>query len=80
MCMDASAVEMVEAPSSSAPFSISPILVDLKGGSYVRPILPGLLVDLLTGKRAAGGDGSISGGNQGRDTSGRSDGGGSDGK
>ena len=48
--MDASALEVVEAPGDSVPFSLKPILVDLEGGRYVVPILPRPLEELLTVK------------------------------
>ena len=48
--MDASALEVVEAPGDSVPFSLKPILVDMEGGRYVVPILPRPLEELLTVK------------------------------
>ena len=61
MCMPASSSELLEAPGASIPFSFELILVDLEGGRYAGPILPGSLEDLLAGRRAAGGSGSGSG-------------------
>ena len=52
-----SAIYVVEAPGASAPFSIKPILINLEGGRYVGPILPGPLADLLAGIWKTGGSG-----------------------
>ena len=66
-CVDASASEVVEAPKDSVPFSLEPILVDLDGGRYMGPILPGSLEDFLVGRRAEGGNSSGGGGGGGGD-------------
>ena len=66
--MDASALEVVEAPGGIVPFSLKPILVDMEGGCYMGPILPGPLEDLLVGRQAIGSSsssGGISGGSCG---------------
>ena len=52
-CMVASASEVVEAPGASAPFSLEPILVNLKGGRYIGPVFPVSLSDLVSVRRSA---------------------------
>ena len=47
------------------PFSLEPILVYLERGHYIGPILPASLVDLIIGRRTAGGSaprGGVGGG------------------
>ena len=56
--MAASASEVVEAPGASVPFSLEPIMVDMEGGRYFGPILPTSMVNIVAGRRSAGG-GSI---------------------
>ena len=46
--------EVVEAPGASVSFSIKQILVELEGGHYVGPTLPGPLAYLLVGRWATG--------------------------
>ena len=48
-------MEVEEAPGARVPFSLEPILVKLEGGRYIGPILPAALVDLVAGRRPAGG-------------------------
>ena len=64
-CVTASDSEVVEAPGCSSPFSLKPIMVYLKGGGYIGPILPISLADLVAGRRSAGGGAPRSGGNDG---------------
>ena len=68
-CVDASASEAQEAPGTNTPFTMEPILLELKGGCYMGPILPGDLVDLLGGRRPGGsnggGGGKVRGGGDG---------------
>ena len=59
------ALEMVEAPGASFPFSIKPILGNLEGGCYITLILPSSLSDLVAGRRIAGGSAPKSGGGGG---------------
>ena len=47
-CVAASDLEVEEAPGSSVPFYLEPILVDLEGGRYIGPILPAALADLVS--------------------------------
>ena len=47
--MGASASEALESPVGNILFSLNPILVDLKGGRYVGPIVPIQLADLVSG-------------------------------
>ena len=54
-CVAALSSEVEEAPGGSDPFSLEPILVDLKGVHYIGPILPAALADLVAGRRPAGG-------------------------
>ena len=61
-CVSASASEDLEAPGSNTPFTLEPILLELDSGCYVGPILPGILADLLAGRRPGGGDRSGGGG------------------
>ena len=61
--MAASASDVVEAPGASVPFSLEPIMVDMEGGRYFGPILPTSMVNIVAGRRSAGGgDGSNSDG------------------
>ena len=60
--------EVVEAPWGSIPFSLEPILVNLKEGRYIGPILPVSLFDLVTGRRPSGGGDPKSGGGGGGDS------------
>ena len=57
--MAASESDSLDAPGCSAPFSLEPILADLKGGRYIGPILPASLRDLVskTGGRCGGNGG-----------------------
>ena len=55
---------MVEAPGDSAPISLKPILVDMEGGCYIRPILTTYLADLISGRRQVGGGATSGGGNK----------------
>ena len=48
MCLAASASKVVEAPGGSIPLFLKPILVDLEGVSYIGPILPVSLANLVT--------------------------------
>ena len=50
-CVDASALEALEAPGVNIPFTLDPILLKLEGGRYVVPVLPGPLSDLIAGRR-----------------------------
>ena len=54
MCVAVSALEGVEAPGASVPFSLKPIMVEMERGRYIDPILPASLADLVTGRRPAG--------------------------
>ena len=45
---------MVEAPGSSPPFSLEPIMVKLEGVGYIGPIIPVSLDNLVAGRRPAG--------------------------
>ena len=47
--MDAYFLGVLEAPGYTVPFNLDPILLDMEGGRYVGPILPGVLKDLITG-------------------------------
>ena len=51
-CVAASSAAVVGARRDSVPFSLKPILVNMEGGRYVGPILPGPLMELLTGRQA----------------------------
>ena len=59
--MSESASEALEDPGANTSFSLMQILVEIKGGRYVGPILPGLLEDLLPGERLDEGGGNGSG-------------------
>ena len=61
---------MLEAPGSSAPFSLEPILVEMDGGRYIDPILPVSLFDLVSGRRSAGGGAPKIGGGRSDDSGG----------
>ena len=52
----------MEAPGANAPFSLKPIMFELEGVSYVGTILLVPLAELLAGRHASGGNGSIGGG------------------
>ena len=60
--MIASASEAFKSPGANVPCSIDLILVELREGRYVGPILQGTLADLLAGQRmtVSGGSGSVS--------------------
>ena len=59
------ASKVLEALGENTPFSLKQILVELEGGSYVGPIRPGPLAELLAGRRPAGGGGNGGGGSGG---------------
>ena len=65
--MAVSASEVVEAPGASAPFYLKPILVEMEGGCYMGPILPGTLEDLFAWRRETDGNGSGGGNGDGGD-------------
>ena len=48
-CVSTSLSEVHEAPRAMEPLTLDPILLDMEGGRYVRPILLGLFVDLVAG-------------------------------
>ena len=52
--VDESTSEALEAPVATVLFKLYPILLKIEGGSYVEPILPGALMDLLADKRPFG--------------------------
>ena len=51
----ASSSEDMGAPGARVPFSVNPILLDLEGRGYMGLLLPGPLVDLVSGRRGCGG-------------------------
>ena len=48
----------MEAPGSNISFLLDPILVELEGGRYVVPILPGPLAELFARRRISVGGGN----------------------
>ena len=57
-CIMASYSEDVGLPGATVPFFIHTILLDLEGGRYVGPLLPGSLAYLVSGRCSIGGGGS----------------------
>ena len=47
-CVDGLAPDSLDAPGYHVPFLLEPVLADLEGGQYVRPILPLDLRDLVS--------------------------------
>ena len=60
-CVAASVSESLDAPRCHVPFLLEPILSDLEGKKYVRPICPTDLRDLVTRSSGRGGDGGDGG-------------------
>ena len=75
-CVTASFSEDAGAPEAMVPFSVDPILLELKGGKYVKLLLLAALLELVSG-RCDGGIGGSGGGREIiRDNGGSSGGGG----
>ena len=71
-CVATSSLEDVGVPRATVPFSLEPILLDMKGERYVGPLLPATLAELVSGR--CGGGNINGGGGSGSGGSGRSGG------
>ena len=65
MCVAAPVLGALEYPGANTHFTLDPILLELEGESYVGPILPGPLVDILAGCGPGGGTDDSSGSSKG---------------
>ena len=62
----ASSSEDVEAPRSTVPLLVEPILLEVEGGRYVGQLLPDTVAELVIGRHGGGGvSGIIYGGGGG---------------
>ena len=73
-CVMESSSEDVGGSGATVPFLVEPILLDLEGGRYLGPLLPGILAELVSGRRIGSGGGG-SGGDSGGGINGGRDGG-----
>ena len=68
-CVSASALEALESPGATVPFTLDPILIKLESRRYVGTIILGVIADILVGRRnddTRGNDDSSSGGGGGK--------------